>query len=202
MSAPLSDLTPDDIRAAVAERYGGVAADPAGSHGFPVGRAFAEAVGYSADELDWLPEAASASFAGIAAPLAWAELGVGERVVDLGCGAGMDTLLAARAVGPDGRATGVDLSPEMAALARANAAAAGLENVEIVEAPVEVLPLADASADVVLANGVFNLAPGKAEAMREAFRVLRPGGRLVGAEIVLTEDIPRAERNSLDDWFR
>jgi arsenite methyltransferase len=201
-STCLSDLSPDDLRQAVADRYGKVALDPEASFGFPVGRDFAISVGYDPAGLDALPAAASASFAGVTALARRANAQPGQRVVDLGCGAGLDTLISARAVGPDGTVTGIDLSAEMAALARENAALAGLDNVEIVVAPVEALPLPDGSADLVTANGVFNLAPGKAEAIFEAARVLVPGGRLVGAEIVLSEDIPREQRNTVQDWFK
>lgn len=204
MSQPLklAELSSEELRSAVGERYGEVATSPRGSFNFPVGRAFAEAVGYPPDLLDRLPDTVSASFAGVAGLPVWLSLKPGMTVVDLGCGAGLDTLVAAGQVGRDGRVIGVDVSAEMAALARRNVAAAGFTNVEIVESPVEQLPLAGASVDAVIANGIVNLSPEKERLVAEVARVLRPGGTMTAAEIVLTEDIPRSQRATLDDWFR
>ena len=190
------------LRQAVATRYGRVALDPTLGFGFPVGRAFAEAVGYPRDLLDPLPPAATASFTGVTYLPPWAGLDPGQVVVDLGCGAGVDALIAAGAVGPDGSVLAVDLAPPMVELARANARAAGLANVAVHQGAVESLPLPDRVADVVTANGVFNLEPEKERAAAEAWRVLKPGGRLVAAEIVLSRDLPASERGTLDDWFR
>ena len=199
---PIDSLGPAELRAAVAERYGRVATDPARGVGFPVGRAFAESVGYPAAILDTLPIAASASFAGVTYLPAWINAAVGESVIDLGCGAGLDSLVAAQRVGPTGHIHAIDASTEMAELARWNAGVAGLTNVLVHIAPAEALPVPDGIADLVMANGVINLSPEKERVAAEAFRMLKPGGRFVGAEIVLTEDIPRSERGTLDDWFR
>lgn len=198
----IEEISPADLRRAVGERYGEVAIDPAGPFTFPVGRQFAEAVGYPPAVLDRLPAAASASFAGATYLTPWLELAPGETVLDLGCGAGLDSLIAAQAVGPEGRVIGIDVAEPMVALARANAGAVPVTNAEFHQAAVEALPLDDASVDVAMANGIVNLSPEKARALAEVFRVLRPGGRLVAAEIVLTRDIPRSERATLDDWFR
>lgn len=199
---PLADMSPDELRQAVADRYGQVATRPDGTFTFPVGRAFAEAVGYPPSLLDFLPTAATASFAGVTYLPPLTQLQPGNVVVDLGCGAGLDTLIAAKVVGPSGRVHGVDFSSDMVALARSNAKEADLGNVEIHQAPVESVPLGDAMADVIQVNGVFNLAPEKKRAAAEAFRLLKPGGRLVGGEIVLTADVSPEERSTLDDWFR
>lgn len=201
-SPPLAALSPEQIRAAVVERYGQVAADPTGSFNFPVGRDFAHAIGYPAEVLDRLPAPAAQSFAGVTYYHARAALQPGERVLDLGCGAGMDALLAAEAVGPTGRVFAVDYAAEMVALARTNAQAAGATNVQVAQAPVEALPFPDAAADAAQANGVFNLSPQKEQAVREVWRVLRPGGRLIAAEIVLTETVADRDRATLQDWFR
>ena len=198
----IADLTADQLRLAVARRYGEVASRPGPGFGFPVGRAFAEAVGYPPETLDALPAAAGASFTGVTYLPRWTALQPGEVVVDLGCGAGVDTLIAARTVGPGGRVHAVDFAEEMVELTRANAREAGLANVEVYRAPVEALPLPDGVADVVTVNGVFNLVPEKERAVAEAYRVLKPGGRLVAAEIVLDKDVPQTERSTLDDWFR
>jgi SAM-dependent methyltransferase len=198
----LAGFTADELRAAVADRYDRVALDARASFPSPVGRAFAESVGYPPSALDAAPAAAGAAFTGLAYVPGWAGLSPGEVAVDLGCGGGLDTVLAARAVGPTGRVHAVDVSPEMAALAGANVRAGGLANVAVHRAPVEALPLPDATADAATANGVFNLAPERERAVAEAFRVLKPGGRLVAAEIVLGEDVPHGERDTLDAWFR
>lgn len=203
MTAPLiAQLSPEQIRAAVVVRYSHVATNPAGSFNFPVGRAFAEAIGYPQATLATLPNEASRSFAGVTYYHGRTNLTPGETVLDLGCGAGMDMLIAARAVAPGGKVIAVDYSDEMVALARGNAARAGVENVAVHHAPIERLPIDDASVDVAQANGVFNLSPAKEQAVAEVYRVLKPGGRLVAAEIALTEDIPAEERATLQDWFR
>lgn len=195
-------LTADAVRTAVRERYGAVGADPAQDFTFPVGRAFAAAVGYPADLLDSLPADATDAFAGVACPVPHAGLAAGETVVDLGCGAGLDSLYAGRRVGPTGRVVGVDFAPAMVARARRAIAAAGMPWVEARLSDGRSLLLDDASADAVIVNGIFNLNPDKGALLAEAFRALKPGGRLVAAEIVLTAPLPPDEGHSLDDWFR
>lgn len=202
VARPIAEMSADELRRAVAARYGQVATAPDAPVNFPVGRAFAEAIGYPASVLDPLPVTAAASFAGVTHLPAWTALEPGDVVVDLGCGAGLDTLIAAETVGPAGHVHAVDLSEAMVALTRSHAQTTGLTNVDIYEAPVEALPLPDGLADVVIANGIFNLSPEKERAMAETARVLKPGGRLVAAEIVLASDVPDAERGTLDDWFR
>lgn len=201
MTTP-TPLPADALRDAVAMRYGAVARDATIDAPFPVGRAYAEAVGYPPDVLDRLPPSAVATFTGVTYLPGWIAFRAGQQVVDLGCGAGVDTLIAAMQVGPEGRVTAVDLAPEMVELTRQHAHIAGFETIDVRQAAVESLPLPSASADVVMANGVFNLAAETETALAEAYRVLKPGGTLVAAEIVLTQDIPLSERNTLDDWFR
>jgi len=127
-------------------------------------------------------------------------IGTGAVVVDIGCGAGMDLLLAARSVGPRGRAIGVDMTEAMAARARAGARSAGLDNVEVRIGDAMALPLDDASVDVVISNGVLNLTPDKSVAYREVFRVLRPGGRFLYADIALGAELSEATRRDIDLW--
>jgi len=178
-------LSSDALRQAVARQYGQVAIRPDGEFPFPVGRAFAEEIGYKPEILDTLPVSAVDAFTGISNPLALADLQAGETVLDLGCGAGVDTLLIARQVGPAGRVIGVDLAPEMVDRARHNITVQGLTQVDIYLGPAEHLPLDDNSVDAVIVNGIFNLCPSKEAVAAEIWRVLKPGGRLLVSEIVL-----------------
>jgi SAM-dependent methyltransferase len=153
------------------------------------GSAVAEAF-YAADELVALPDAAVALALGVGNPVRYAALGAGESVLDLGCGAGIDTLLAAAAVGPAGHVIGLDMTPEMVERARRNAAVAGFSHVGIQEGLIEELPLPDDSIDVVISNGVLNLSTRKSRVLAETLRVLRPAGRVVITDLVLTEALP------------
>ena len=157
-------------------------------------------LGYDAAELATLPSNSTASFAGIGNPHSIAPILSGETVLDIGCGAGMDLLIAARRVGPGGRAIGLDMTEAMRDRARTSAAEAGLTNVEVHQADATSLPLADASIDVVISNGVLNLVPEKEKAFAEIRRVLRPGGRLQLADIVLDSELSDEVRRNIDLW--
>ena len=145
---------------------------------------------YAQDELAPLPHEAVVLALGVGHPVRHADLRAGESVLDLGCGAGIDTLLAASAVGPTGRVVGIDMTPEMVARARRNAASAGFSHVEIHEGLIEELLLPDQSIDVVISNGVLNLSTRKSRVLAETMRVLRPGGRVAITDLVLTEALP------------
>lgn len=190
------------LRAAVRDRYAAVAREPGAQRTFRVGRAFAEALGYPAELLDVLPSSAVDAFTGVATPVLRADIRAGESVLDLGCGAGLDLAVAARAAGPTGRVLGVDFAPLMARRAHETIAALGLTGAWAVVAAGEALPLGDGLVDVVVANGILNLAPRKSAILAEVARVLRPGGRLVLAETTLRQAISPDEVHSLDDWFR
>jgi SAM-dependent methyltransferase len=147
---------------------------------------------YDPEQLDGLPAAVIAQSFGVGNPLRYADLRPGEIVLDAGCGAGLDVLLAARAVAPAGRVHGVDMTPAMVDRTRLHASLAGLDNVDVHGGLMEALPLPDASVDVVISNGVLNLSTRKSRALAEMHRVLRPGGRLVLADFVVDEDLPEA----------
>ena len=173
-------LSQDAIRSIVRSTY---------RAGDPIDRRVAERF-YAFDELTGLPEATVRMALGVGNPVRHAGLRPGETVVDLGSGGGIDCLLAARAVGPAGSVIGVDFLPDMVARAAAAAAQAGLSNVAFVEGLIEALPLADDSVEVVISNGVVNLSPRKVRVLSEAYRVLRPGGRLAIVDLVLEHDLP------------
>src|SRR5438874_1197375 len=181
-----------DLEQRVKEMYREVAEEPFKEFHFETGRALAERLGYPTDELDAVPAEAIDSFAGVGyyLDLDLARVEPGETVVDLGSGSGMDSFLAARQVGETGRVVGIDMTEAQLAKSRRLASEHGIANVEFVEAHIEQLPLADGSADVVISNGVVNLAPDKAAVFAEAARVLRPGGRLALADIVTSTQLP------------
>lgn len=192
----------DEIKAAVAERYGQVAISPGQKFNFPVGRKFAESVGYDSALLDQLPESMWESFTGAGNPQPYVDVQPDETVLDLGCGAGLDLYLYARKAGPSGRLYGLDLSQAMIDKARDNLSSVGVANVEWLHAPADAIPLAESSVDLVTANGIYNLSPNKEAVMREVARVLRPGGRTIFAEIVLKRELPSEVRREINDWFR
>ncbi|MDQ7829002.1 MAG: methyltransferase domain-containing protein [Armatimonadota bacterium] len=155
---------------------------------------------YDPEQLAALPAGAVAQALGVGNPIRHADLRPGEVVVDLGCGGGIDTILAARAVGPQGRAIGLDILPEMLEAAARHAQAAGATNVEWVQGELEAIPLPDGVADVAIANGTVNLSPRKSRVFAEVFRILRPGGRFVAADIVVDEDLPPEIRTHPAAW--
>jgi arsenite methyltransferase len=195
---PVVDL--EELRASIRAEYAAVASEPDRGFHFHTGYRLAAILGYSQEWIETLPPGAVASMAGTGNPFAMGEIQPGERVVDCGSGAGADALIAARMVGPAGRVIGIDMTPEMLAKARASATEAGLTNVEFREGILEALPVETAWADVVISNGVLNLVPDKAAALAEMYRVLRPGGRLQAADIVLERAVSASSKQDIGLW--
>lgn len=193
-------LDRDALRQAIQEEYEVVAADPGRGFHFHTGRPLAALLGYRSEWLDGVPEASIESFAGTGNPFSMGELQPGECVVDVGSGAGIDSLIAARMVEPGGRVIGVEMTPAMIEKARRSAAGAGIENVEFRHGYAEDMPVESESADVVVSNGVLNLVPDKPAALAEMARVLRPGGRLQAADIVLERAVPEGSKEDVDLW--
>ena len=186
------------LREAIQEEYDVVACEPDRGFRFHTGRALAEILGYQAEWLDGVPEGSIESFAGTGNPFSLGALSPGESVIDVGCGAGIDTLIAARMVGSEGKVIGVDMTPSM--LEKAQAGAADLNNVELRFGFGEDLPVPDRWADVVISNGVVNLMPDKYEALTEMARVLKPGGRIQIGDILVDRPVPENEKEKIELW--
>ena len=189
-----------ELRRAITEKYAEVATNPEVGFHFHTGRPLARMLGYSDRLIDAIPAANVGSFAGMGNPFLFGDLAVGERVLDLGCGAGFDTLIAAQQVGPDGRVVAVDMTAEMRVKTAAGAEAMGLTNVEVREGYAEALPVEDGWADVIISNGVVNLCPDKRAVFKEMFRVLRPGGRIQLGDIVVHKEVPQDAKDDIALW--
>jgi arsenite methyltransferase len=187
------------LKSEIKKTYASVSQEPGKDFIFPTGRAWAEDLGYP-DELARVPATAVESFAGVANPFSLGRLEPGEHVLDLGSGAGTDSLVAAQMVGEEGRVVGIDMTPEMLVKARRAAGEMGAENVEFLESEAERLPFGDASFDVVISNGVIDLIPDKDAVFAELFRVLKPGGRIQVADVTIQQPVSEEGRRKIDLW--
>jgi arsenite methyltransferase len=187
------------LKSEIKKTYARVSTEPEEDFMFPTGRAWAEDLEYPV-ELAGVPDLAVESFAGVANPFSLGRLEPGERVLDLGCGAGTDSLVAAQMVAPEGSVVGIDMTREMLDKARRAASVMGAGNVEFVESEAEQLPLADASFDVVISNGVIDLIPDKDAVFSELYRVLAPGGRMQIADVTIQRPVSEEGRRNIDLW--
>jgi arsenite methyltransferase len=195
-----SPVDVDVLREEIRKTYTDVSTDQEHEFIFPTGRGWAQELSYPEPELSHVPDATVESFAGVANHWLLGRIQAGSVVLDLGCGAGTDLLIAAQMTGPGGQAIGVDMTPPMLARARASARAMSLDNVELHESLIESLPLPDESVDVVISNGVIDLVPDKDVVFDEIDRVLRPGGRLQLADVIIHTEVSEDARKRIDLW--
>ena len=193
-------VDPAKLREEVKTKYREVASNPHGEYHFHTGRVAAKRLGYDAELVDGMPDAAVESFAGVANPFSLRRLSSGEKVVDAGAGAGFDCFVAAKQVGPTGKVIGVDMLAEMLDKSRASAQRMGLGNVEFRAGLIEKMPVEDRWADVVISNGVINLCADKKQALQEIWRVLKPGGHLQFADIANGKPVPASALSNIDLW--
>ena len=200
MSAAETPVDVDVLRDEIRKTYTDVSTAPEQDFIFPTGRAWAQELGYPEPELGRIPQATVESFAGVANHWTLGDIEPGSVVLDLGCGAGTDLLIAAQMTGPTGRVIGVDMTATMLERARQSATEMGLGNVELHESLIEALPVDDASVDVVISNGVIDLVPDKDAVFDEIDRVLRPGGRLQLADVIIHHEVSEDARSRIDLW--
>ena len=200
MEVRAAAVNAEELRCLISDKYTEVAKTPEKGFHFHTGKPLAMMLGYPEESVDALPSGTVASFAGTGNPFSMGDLHSGETVLDIGCGAGFDTLIAAGQVGRSGRVISVDMTPAMLEKAQAGAREAGLGNIDFREGLAEALPVDDASVDVVISNGVINLCPDKMAAMQEINRVLMPGGRIQIGDIVVHKEVPEDAKADIDLW--
>ena len=200
-----TQITRDDlnkIEAGIRDKYRKVAENQQGLFAYPTGRAGMEAQKYDPRLISALPEVVISSYCGVGNPFSLGPINKGDVILDIGCGAGVDTILAAMMAGPTGKAAGIDIVPEMLQRATSNLGMTGLKNVSFMKTSGEDLPFEDAEFDVVISNGVINLIPDKAALLKEVMRVLKPGGRLMVADQVATGNVSKDLKARLANWFQ
>ena len=201
----VSQISQDDlekIEAGIRDKYIKVADSPEGLFKYPTGRSGIEAQKYDPELVGALPEAVISSYCGVGNPFSLGPINKGDVVLDIGCGAGVDTILAAMMAGPTGKAVGIDIVPEMLQRAKSNMVMTGLKNANFESTSGEVLPFSDNEFDVVISNGVINLIPDKAAFLKEVSRVLKPGGRLMLADQVAISSVQKDMKARLANWFQ
>ena len=202
MEIQLTSKDKKRIEESILGKYGKVAVSPEGLFKYPTGLAGLKALNYNPAIIQVLPTTVAASYCGVGNPFTLGPIREGEAVLDIGCGAGVDTIFAAMMVGPTGRAVGVDMTPAMLVRARESVQVMALENVSFEEASAENLPFEDGSFDVIISNGVFNLLANKHRALAEAFRILKPAGRFMVADQILVGQLPEDKKTRVKSWFR
>jgi arsenite methyltransferase len=202
MESQFTEKEKGKIQKAIRKKYTKVAQKPNGLFKYTTGREGLETLQYESDLIDKLPQTVTASYCGVGNPFTLGPIEKGETVLDIGCGAGVDALLAAMMTGPSGKVFGIELIPEMLKRAEENLALTDFKNVALKQASAENLPFADREFDVVISNGVFNLVPDKNRALSEVWRVLRPEGRLMIADQILIGELPRERKQIIKSWSR
>jgi len=200
-----TELTPQDkkrIEESIRGKYIKAAVSPEGMFRYPTGRAGMEALHYDHQIIQGLPEKVAAAYCGVGNPFTLGPVHPGEAILDIGCGAGVDSIIAAKLAGPSGAVTGIDLVPEMLSRARENARLAGVDDVTFQESSAEQLPFPDNSFDAVISNGVLNLVVDKGKALREIYRVLKPDGRFMLADQVRGGELPKETKARVENWAR
>ncbi len=202
METNIAQADLDKIEAGICEKYSKVAQTPEGQFKYPTGQKGLEELQYDKALIDGLPDAVISSYCGVGNPFSLGKISKGEQVLDVGCGAGVDTILAAMITGPNGSAVGVDIVPEMIARGESNLQMTDIDNVSFRKTSGEDLPFPDDTFDVVISNGVINLIPDKRSALAEIFRVLKPGGRLMTADQVAIDNVETDIKTRLANWFQ
>jgi arsenite methyltransferase len=200
MNIEFTDDERQRISQGIQQRYAKAAANPEGQFRYPTGRTGIEGLKYNPEIVRSLPDEVVASYCGVGNPFSMGDIRVGDTILDVGCGAGVDTLIAGMMVGSTGKAVGIDMVPEMVERAKQNLARTSLQSVEFHESSAEHLGFPDQTFDVVISNGAINLIPDKPKALTEVFRVLKPNGRLMVADQVLVGDRPADTKSMVDKW--